>query len=68
MGFNAYKESLSFELPIPASPWKRLIDTSLPSPKDFPSEPASFSGVEIPLQSRSFVLLLAEEETTSLRL
>ena len=68
MGFNAYKESLSFELPVPASPWKRVIDTSLPSPKDFPAEPASFSGVEIPLQSRSFVLLLAEEETSSLRL
>ena len=68
MGFNAYKESLSFELPIPASPWKRVIDTSLPSPKDFPNEPASFSGVEIPLQSRSFVLLLAEEETSGLRL
>ena len=68
MGFNAYKESLSFELPVPASPWKRVIDTSLPSPKDFPDEPASFSGVEIPLQSRSFVLLLAEEETSGLRL
>ncbi len=68
MGFNAYKGSLSFELPVPASPWKRVIDTSLPSPKDFPAEPASFSGVEIPLQSRSFVLLLAEEETSGLRL
>ena len=68
MGFNAYKESLSFELPVPASPWKRVIDTSLPSPKDFPAEPPSFSGVEIPLQSRSFVLLLAEEETSGLRL
>ena len=68
MGFNAYKESLSFELPVPASPWKRVIDTSLPCPKDFPAEPASFSGVEIPLQSRSFVLLLAEEETSGLRL
>jgi glycogen operon protein len=68
MGFNAYKESLSFELPIPASPWKRVIDTSLPSPQDFPAEPVNFNGVEIPLQSRSFVLLLAEEETSGLRL
>ncbi len=68
MGFNAYKESLSFELPIPASPWKRLIDTSLPSPKDFPAESSNFSGVEIPLQSRSFVLLLAEEVTLGLSL
>ena len=43
MGFNAYKESLSFELPVPASPWKRVIDTSLPSPKEIsqPSQPAS---------------------------
>ena len=68
MGFNAYKESLSFELPVPASPWKRVIDTSLPSSQDFPAEPVNFSGVEIPLQSRSFVLLLAEEETSGLRL
>ena len=68
MGFNAYKESLSFELPIPASPWKRVIDTSLPSPQDFPAEPVNFSGVVIPLQSRSFVLLLAEEEISGLRL
>ena len=40
-----------------------MIDTSLPSTQDFPAEPVNFSGVEIPLQSRSFVLLLAEEES-----
>ena len=68
MGFNAYKESLSFELPVPASPWKRVIDTSLPSPMDFPTEPANYRGVDIPLQSRSFVLLIAEKEISGLKL
>ena len=68
MGFNAYKESLSFELPVPTSPWKRVIDTSLPSPMDFPTEPANYRGVDIPLQSRSFVLLVAEKEISGLKL
>ena len=68
MGFNAHKEALSFELPVPASPWTRVIDTSLPAPKDFPEQPVPFRGVTIPLQSRSFVLLIAQDEVSSLRL
>ena len=62
MGFNAHKEVLDFELPIPASPWTRVIDTSLPSPQDFPDQPVPFRGVTIPMQSRSFVLLVAQDE------
>ena len=68
MGFNAHKEALDFELPIPASPWTRVIDTSLPSPQDFPDQPVSFRGVTIPMQSRSFVLLVAQDEVSNLRL
>ena len=68
MGFNAYEEELNFELPVPASPWTRMIDTSLPSPQDLPSEAVPFQGVTIPLQSRSFVLLLAREVSSSLKL
>ena len=68
MGFNAYNETLSFELPVPASPWMRVIDTSLPSPMDLPETPATYSGVNIPLQSRSFVLLMAQNEARDLRL
>ena len=68
MGFNAYEEELNFELPVPASPWTRMIDTSLPSPQDLPSEAVPFQGVTIPLQSRSFVLMLAREVSSSLKL
>ena len=31
---NAYWESLEFELPPAAGPWRRWVDTSLPSPED----------------------------------
>jgi glycogen operon protein len=68
MGFNAHKEALDFELPIPASPWTRVIDTSLSSPQDFPDQPVPFRGVTIPMQSRSFVLLVAQDEVSNLRL
>ena len=68
MGFNAHKEVLDFELPIPASPWTRVIDTSLAAPQDFPEEPVPFRGVTIPMQSRSFVLLVAQDEISNLRL
>ena len=68
MGFNAHKEALDFELPIPASPWTRVIDTSLPSPQDFPDQPVPFRGVTIPMQSRSFVLLVAQDEVSNLKL
>ena len=68
MGFNAHKEALDFELPIPASPWTRVIDTSLAAPQDFPDQPVPFRGVTIPMQSRSFVLLVAQDEVSNLRL
>ena len=68
MGFNAHKEALDFELPIPASPWTRVIDTSLPAPQDFPDQPVPFRGVTIPMQSRSFALLVAQDEVSNLRL
>ena len=68
MGFNAYSSELSFELPVPASPWMRMIDTSLPPEQDLPKEPEPFNGGEILLESRSMVLLLAREETSGLRL
>ena len=68
MGFNAYSSELSFELPVPASPWMRVIDTSLPPGKDLPKQPEAFNGGEILLESRSLVLLLAREETSGLKL
>ncbi|BEV36673.1 isoamylase [Synechococcus sp. M16CYN] len=68
MGFNAHKEALNFELPVPTSPWKRLIDTSLPAPMDFPKQPVPFQGFSILLENRSFVLLVAQDEVSNLRL
>ena len=68
IGFNAYNEPLNFELPVPASPWMQLIDTSLPAGEDFPAQAVPFEGVDIPLASRSMVLLLAREVASGLKL
>ena len=50
------------------SPWMRVVDTSQPSPEDCPDEPVALPEVTMSLASRSFVLLLAREETTGLQL
>ena len=70
MGFNAYSDDLVFELPEPASTWRRVIDTALPPGDDLPRNlhgdlPTS-EGATLKLTSRSLVLLLAEEMTTEL--
>ena len=70
MGFNAYSDDLVFELPEPASSWRRVIDTALPPGEDLPRElhgdlPSS-EGATLKLTSRSLVLLLADEMTTDL--
>ena len=66
IGFNAYKEALSFELPVPASPWMQVINTSLPSPMDIPDQPIPFNGVNINIENRSLIVLLAREEATAI--
>ncbi len=68
MGFNAYNEPLNFDLPVPASPWMQLIDTSLPAGEDLPAQAVPYDGVDIPLASRSLVLLLAREMASELKL
>ena len=70
MGFNAYSDDLVFELPEPASPWRRVIDTAIPPGDDVPRElhgdlPSS-EGSNLKLTSRSLVLLLADEMTADL--
>ncbi|MGB7567972.1 MAG: glycogen debranching protein GlgX [Chitinivibrionales bacterium] len=63
VALNAYREPLSFELPRPASGgklWRRIVDTSLPSPDDF-LDIQSATAIEDPnyhLESRSAALLL----------
>jgi glycogen operon protein len=63
--FNAYWESLQFELPprVDAQPlrWQRLVDTALPSPDDVcaPGGGPTVVGDRYHVQARSCVLLLA---------
>ena len=57
---NAYWEPLSFEVPPGETPWRCLIDTSLPSPDDIRTL-ADAPPLERPtylVGPRSFVLLL----------
>ena len=67
--FNAYWESLEFQLPAETQaashPWRRWIDTSLDSPddiQDWPSAPA-VTGRAYRAGPRSVVVLIAEAET-----
>jgi glycogen operon protein len=66
--FNAYWESLEFELPAErnlASPWRRWIDTSLESPQDIQDWPAT-AAVTAPTYRagpRSVVALIAAADT-----
>ena len=46
----------------------QVIDTSLPAGEDLPSQAVPFDGVDIPLASRSLVLLLAREVASGLKL
>ena len=45
-----------------------MIDTSLPAGEDLPAQPVPYDGVDIPLASRSLVLLLAREMASELKL
>ena len=58
-GLNAYSQSMSFELPIPISPWKKIIDTGDSSNEQIPSKPTNQKNVQI--ESRSLVLMIANE-------
>ncbi|MDJ0866829.1 MAG: glycogen debranching protein GlgX [Myxococcota bacterium] len=66
MIFNAYWEPLEFEIPDPptrpATAWKRVIDTHLPSPADFrwPDEAPAIDARSTVAEARSVVLLTAD--------
>jgi isoamylase len=61
---NAYWEPLTFELPPARSaggtPWRRWIDTALPSPQDISAweEAPIVSGLSYTVGSRSIVFLI----------
>jgi glycogen operon protein len=61
--FNAYWEPLKFELP-PAV-WRRIVDTSLPSPDDFcsPEDAPAVKKEGYVVAARSSVLLMAKGKT-----
>lgn len=67
-GFNAYFKSMHFDLPEPASPWHRLIDTALPADEDLPKTLEPWSPKGVPLEARSLVVMVAREYASSLRL
>ncbi len=60
---NAYWEDLAFELPPRPehSPWRRAVDTSLPSPYDMcePGQEPVVEGVTYHVQARSVAILIA---------
>ncbi len=61
---NAFWEPLSFEVPpLPASQsWRRIVDTSLPSPDDFcdPAAAPRWDGIPYPVEARSSVMPYAQ--------
>jgi len=67
-GFNAYFKSMHFDLPEPASPWHRLIDTALPAGEDLPQVMEPWSPNGVPLEARSLVVMVAREYAGSLKL
>ena len=66
-GFNAYKESMVFELPSPVSPWKKCVDTALHKNKNISKKPLA-NQVNIVIESRSLVLLIASEYSNRVKL
>ena len=66
-GFNAYYKGMHFDLPKPASPWHRLIDTARPAGEDLPETPDPWSADGVPLEARSLVVMVAREYTSDLR-
>ena len=67
LGFNAYKESMIFELPTPISPWKKYIDTSFLKNKNVSKKPlANQSNIRI--ESNSLVLMVSNDYSKRIKL
>ena len=67
-GFNAYFKAMHFDLPQPASPWHRLIDTALPAGEDLPQTLEPWSPDGVPLEARSLVVMVAREYADNIKL
>ncbi len=67
IGFNAYKESMLFDLPTPISHWKKYIDTSILKTKSVSKKPlANQSNVRI--ERNSLVLMVSSEYSKKVKL
>jgi glycogen operon protein len=66
---NAHWEELPFELPPRPehSPWRRAVDTSLPTPHDIaePGDEPVVAGPTYHVQARSVAILIAREEASA---
>ena len=67
LGFNAYKESMLFDLPTPISPWKKYIDTSILKTKNVSKKPLANQS-NVLLESNSFVLMVSSEYSKKIKL
>ncbi|ABX09307.1 glycogen debranching protein [Prochlorococcus marinus] len=67
MGFNAFNQSMKFELPKPLSPWVKILDTTLLTQKEYGLFRLS-NQLEIEIESKSLVVLVAKEYTKKLRI
>ncbi len=67
LGFNAYKESMLFDLPTPISPWKKYLDTSILKTKNVSKRPLSNQS-NVRIESNSLVLMVASEYSKKINL
>ncbi len=56
IGMNAYKQSMSFQLPKPQSPWRKILDTTLLNSSNY-SNKNILNQKEINVESKSLLLL-----------
>tara|TARA_Y100001968_G_scaffold139535_1_gene127681 strand:+ start:421 stop:2478 length:2058 start_codon:yes stop_codon:yes gene_type:complete len=67
IGLNAYSKSMMFELPKPISPWKKILNTSSLTNNKIPNKACS-NQINVQIESRSLVIMLANEYSKKLNL
>ena len=60
LGLNAYNQEMSFELPSPISPWRKVLDTKVTSNNHISSK-ITQNQKDVLIESRSLVLMIADE-------
>ena len=67
LGFNAYEESMLFDLPTPISPWKKYIDTSILKTKNVSKKPLA-NQANVLIESNSLVLMICSEYSKKIQI